>query len=255
MQTREEIFNFWLPATVLKAETDKDGKRWIQGVASTDHLDLQGERVTQKGIDFNYFLKKGYINDDHNSGPEYKVGEPTEAKVTKDGFWLKGFLYKGQERSDYWWKFLNSLEESGSSRRVGFSIQGKVERRAGNKIDKCWIQDVAITAAPVNTHTWAEIIKSLSSESWCEVAKGCSPDCSGDCDHEKALSTSSGAAMIPESLEGGAKIQTYKSFSDIPEGTDLSYDDCVRVLQLDKGWSRPTAQAVADAIFIEKGLK
>lgn len=242
----EKRFSFFIPASVVKAEKDKDGKRWIQGVASTDHTDLQGEKVDQKGIEYDYFLKHGYINDDHKSGPEHKVGEPVEAKMTKDGFWIKGFLYKGKDRADHWWEHLNSLQQSGSKRRVGFSIQGKVQKRRGNRIEKCWIQDVAITASPVNTHTWAEIAKSLAHDEW--------EDKEGD---EKALSTSSGAAMIPESLEGKQKTTTWKGlypdFYNIPGDADLSYEDCVRLLQLQKGWSRNTAETVTDAIFIKKG--
>lgn len=242
---RTESFNFWVPADAIKSGVDNDGKRWIQGIASTANLDLQGERVTQRGLDFSYFLKNGYINDDHKEGPEHKVGEPTEAKITKDGFWIKGFLYKGKERADHWWDHLNSLDQSGSKRKVGFSIQGKVERRNGKTIDKCWIQDVAITAAPVNTHTWAEIVKSLNADTWSEDEE----------DQDKALSTTSGGAMIPESLEGELKNQTYKSFRDIPAGANLSYDQYVDTLQLEQGWSRKTASAVVDAIFVKKGLR
>ena len=242
---RTETFNFWLPADAIKSGVDKDGKRWIQGIASTDNLDLQGEKVTQKGLDYDYFLKNGYINDDHKDGPEHKVGEPTEAKVTKDGFWIKGFLYKGKERADHWWNDLTSLDQSGSKRKVGFSIQGKVQRRNGRTIDKCWIQDVAITAAPVNTNTWAEIVKSLNADTWTEESE----------EEEKALGTANGAAMVPESLEGGVANQTFKSLQEIPGNADLSYGQCVNVLQLDMGWSRKTARAVVDAIFIKKGLR
>lgn len=249
MSNQTDTFSFFLPASVIKAEKDKDGKRWIQGIASTDHLDLQGETVAQKGIDYTYFLSDGYINDDHKDGPEHKVGEPTEAKVTKDGFWIKGFLYKGKERSDYWWEHLNALERSDSNRKVGFSIQGKVTRRAGKKIVKCWLQDVAITASPVNTKTWAEIVKSLNAEKWEENFENLDKE-------EKALSAGGdGGALIPESLEGGVKVTTYKSISDIPPTENLSHDEWIRVVQLDKGWSRATAKAVVDAIFIKKGLR
>lgn len=250
----ENSFNFFLPAEVVKSG-GKDDKRWIQGIASTEHLDLQGEKVLQSGIEYDYFLRYGYINDDHKSGPEHKVGEPTEAKITKDGFWIKGFLYKGKERADYWWEHLNSLEQSGSNRKVGFSIQGKVKRREGRKIAKCWIQDVAITASPVNVKTWAEIVKSLCNEPWCKSGPCCdSPDCDGECDH-KALTTTSGAPLVPESLEGNAKVQTFKSLDEIPDHVSLDRDQWVRCLQLDKGWSRSTAKAVVDAIFISKGIK
>lgn len=266
----EDKFGFFVPVDIIKSETDKDGKRWIQGIASTDSLDLQGERVSQNGIDYSYFLKHGFINDDHQSGPEHKVGEPTEARITKKGFWIKGFLYKGKDRADHWWEHLNALQRSGSKRKVGFSIQGKVQRRQGKRIIKCWIQDVAITASPVNTSTWAEIVKSLALENWCEasytpwadVNKACDcKNCPCNVDKEKALSTSGqGRALIPESLEGANKVTTYKSINEALDecfkSMDVirSLDDAVTYLQFRHGYSRKTAEAVADSIFTSKGL-
>jgi hypothetical protein len=162
---------------------DKSGKRWIQGIASTDGRDLQGEILEQNGIDLTYFLKHGYFNDDHKSGPEFKVGQPTEAKLTKNGLWVKGFLFKNpnsteETRADYYWNLMNQLQASGSDRKVGFSIQGKVIRRNGTKIEKCWIQDIAITTQPVNVATWAEIAKSLSTQKWDIVKDAEDKDCS-----------------------------------------------------------------------------
>lgn len=252
-----EDFHFFMPAeAVTKAKTDKDGNRWIQGIASTADLDLQGEVVSQKGIDFAYFVKKGYINDDHKEGPEHKVGEPTECRMTSEGLWIKGFLYKGKERSDYWWEHINALEQNNSSRKVGFSIQGKIMRREGNTIVKCWLQDVAITASPVNTATWAEIVKSLSKETWCKHPW--EDDCVGGCcacngpekeKEEKALSAGGmGRMMIPQSLEGSAKVQTYKSVERI------SFEEAVRFIQTNKGYTYPVAKALADAIFITHGI-
>lgn len=165
----EEDFNFWMPAQAVVVKggekgSDKTGKRWIQGIASTSDCDLQNEVVSQSGIDFEYFLKHGYFNDDHQKGPKYRVGEPTECKITKNGLWVKGFLHKEKEASDDIWEHMNSLAASGSTRKMGFSIEGKIRRRNGNRIDKCWVQNIAITAAPINTKTYADIVKSLNAE-------------------------------------------------------------------------------------------
>lgn len=265
----KDTFNFFIPITSFqKSEGEgkdkKDGKRWIQGVASTDDLDLQGETVVQSGIDTGYFLEHGYFNDDHKAGPENKVGEPTECRITKAGLWVKGFLYKGKERADYWWEHLNSLEQSEATRKAGFSIQGKVMRRAGSSITKCWLQDIAITASPVNTSTWAEIVKSLSKERWCvhpwksleKSCKGCAGAelCKDDlCQEEvekKALSAGGmGRVMIPQSLEGHNKVTTYKGIEK------FTFDEAVTFLQISKGYSRASALAVADAIFTSQGLR
>lgn len=170
----EDSFKFWVPAqavTISKAEKGKkNSKRWIQGIASTDHTDLQGESVSQTGIDFSYFLKHGYFNNDHKPGFEHKVGEPTECKVTKQGLWVRGFLYDNHKIADDIWSLMQSQETTdGARRKVGFSIEGKVKRRNGKKIESCWIQDIAITPAPINTASWAEMAKSLSAQPWNEA--------------------------------------------------------------------------------------
>lgn len=169
--TTSDDFGFWVPFEIVKSKKDKDGKRWIEGIASTSDEDLQQEIVDQRGIDFTYFLKYGYFNNDHKPGFDNKVGEPTEAKITSNGLWVKGFLFKNKKVADNIWEMANSLEASQSTRKLGFSIQGKVLRRAGKRILKCWIQDIAITAAPINTSTWLDVVKSLNAvptDTWCD---------------------------------------------------------------------------------------
>lgn len=245
----------------LVVKSDKEGRRIIQGIASTDDTDLQGEVVIQKGIDYSYFMRHGFLNDDHKEGPEHKVGEPLECRITPAGFWIKAMLYKGKERADFWWEHITALKNNDSSRKVGFSIQGKVLRREGKTIHKCWLQDVAITASPVNTSTWAEISKSLNSEKWCvhpwdDTCVGGCCSCSKSLeavdadkeDEEKALSAGGmGAMLVPESLEGSVKEQTYKS-------DRLSYADAIKFLQEDRKYSLYTAKALADAIFVTHGI-
>lgn len=172
MADKYENISFWMPIQAVISKGSKDstgadteGRRWIQGIASTDDVDLQGEIVEQQGIDFSYFLKYGYFNDDHKAGPEFKIGEPTDCKVTSRGLWVKGFLHKGNKHADAYWEKIKSLDMSDSRRRIGFSIQGKVISKVGNRIKKCWIQDIAITPQPVNAATWAEVAKSLRATS------------------------------------------------------------------------------------------
>jgi hypothetical protein len=260
-----DSFHFFLPVEKIQKSESKDGKRWIQGIASTDDRDLQGEVVRPTGIDYSYFLKYGYINDDHKEGPEHKVGEPTEARITDAGLWMKGYLYKGKDRAEYWWEHVTTLAQNDSARKVGFSIQGKVLRREGNTIAKCWLQDVAITASPVNTNTWAEIVKSLGGQKWClhpwdDVCKGgcctCGPalkslsasDKDDKEDEEKALTAGGmGRVITPQSLEGRAKVLTHKS-------NKISYQEAIGYLQARRGYSFPLAKALADAIFATTGI-
>jgi hypothetical protein len=219
MDLKNDRFSFWVPAEVMRKGDDPEGKRWIQGIASTDHLDLQGEIVDQDGIDFSYFLKYGYFNNDHKPGFENKVGQPTECKVTNKGLWVKGFLLKKHQVADSIWELLTSLKESNSARKVGFSIQGKVLRRNGNKISKCWIQDIAITPSPVNPTTWAEVAKSLAAQDWAVERP----------------------TVTPRNVNSlGSKNSMEKS---------LSYEDAVIYLQVKNGLTRNTAIKVADYAF------
>ncbi len=196
----EETFNCWVPASALSkggSAKSADGRRYIQGIASTDTSDLQGETVDPAGIDFGYFVKNGYFNWDHQQDPNARIGEPLDCKVTKNGLWVKGYLYNENKIAEQVWEQMNSLEASKASRKMGFSIEGKVRRRSGKKIEKCWIQNIAITAQPVNTNTWAEIVKSLAKE-----VK----------DETKAL-TAEGSDLVPESLDKEDKKNLSKSYT------------------------------------------
>ena len=152
---------------ISKAKAKEEGKvRVVEGIASTPHTDLQNEEVNQSGIDFSYFLKHGYFNWDHKPGADNKIGEPWEVKVTPKGLYVKGMLYKGKKVADAVWEHIKTLATNPNSKRqVGFSLQGKTLLRKGQKIARCWIQDIAITTAPINHHTYLDVVKSLSAYS------------------------------------------------------------------------------------------
>lgn len=227
MSTQEKSFRCWVPAQLVKG--GKDGKRWIQGLASTDARDLQGEIVAQKGIDTSYFMNHGYFNNDHKPGSENKVGEPTECKITKDGLWVKGFVYEGKKAADDIWEHITSLNKSGSRRKMGFSIEGKVVSRNGSIIEKCWIQDIAITPAPVNNTTFAEIAKSLNAMKWEEKT-------------EKAVEASSNVQAC-ESLD-----EEEKDEKKVSKG--LTFSEAVDFIQAkEPSLSKEAASSVASVIF------
>lgn len=241
----EDTFSCWIPAQAILVKggeggADKSGKRWIQGIASTAAKDLQGEIVTQDGIDFDYFLKHGYFNNDHKPGFENKVGQPTECKVTKQGLWVKGFLFEKSKIADDIWNMISTLNASGSNRRVGFSIQGKVQRRAGNVIQKCWIQDIAITPAPVNAATWCEVAKSLSAQTWA-FNKALNADNDTDNELEEKALTAQGSPLVPESLD--AKV------SEDRTSKSLSFDEAVDFIVKSHGVNRDAAESIAKIAF------
>lgn len=208
----EQSFRFWMP--LLKAGADEQGRRWIEGIASDEDVDLQGERVVQKGLDLEYFARHGFFNWDHQdvviakgqAGEEKvcigKIGEPTVVRSSDRGLYVKGFLYRDSPLADAAWELARSLEASGASRRLGFSIQGKTLHKEGSKIVKAWIQDIAITPAPVNPRTYLDIAKGLGATPG-EFGKALS---TGYAKGEDApVQPGEGGALRPESLEGRAK--------------------------------------------------
>lgn len=289
---RDEDFSFWLPMEIIKADPKdkKKGKRrLIQGIASTPDEDLQKEIVEARGIDFSYFLKYGYYNNDHKPGFENKVGQPMECRVTSKGLWTKGFLFDNHRIADSIWELANALEASQADRKLGFSIQGKVTRRAGRKILKCWIQDIAITAAPINTNTWIDVVKSLAAlpeDYFCDDT-GCfyvSPRqispvhksrCGKSCVKNVETKALAGGLAIDEeemdlkkdtkqcSCGGHDKPEKALSVGSLPppeslEGKaadqswankSLQFDDCVDLLCEFRGLARPDAVVVAEAVF------
>ncbi len=79
---------------LIKAEIDttQPNTAKIAGVISTDEVDLQGERVLQKGLDFSYFLKKGTFNYEHQSGAQNMLGYPTKITQRKGYTEVEVFL-------------------------------------------------------------------------------------------------------------------------------------------------------------------
>jgi len=243
----DDTFQFFVPAQIIDLEKsarpgkprEKGAKRWIQGVASTATRDLQDEIVDQTGIDFSYFLKHGWFNNDHRPGFKNKVGQPTEARITKNGLWVKGFLLENHGVADDIWELMHSLETTQSDRRLGFSIQGKVKERSGSRIKKCWIMDIAITPAPVNTTTWAEIAKSLSAHKWDLTEKSQSTLCPQIPLH------GAHSVLGVESLEDEEKEDR-----DLPEvSKGLTLTEAVSFLETTHGLPRSAAEKVAHAIF------
>lgn len=162
-------FSFFIP--LKKGKDSGDEKRIIEGIASTEQRDLQNEEVLQRGIDINYFLKRGKLNWDHKSGPENIIGEPLDCKHTDKGLYVKGMLYKSHPRAQATWDLANAMEKSGSNHGLGFSIQGKVVRKGVGDdgqgvIESCWLQEIAVTAHPINQNTYMDIVKALNSEHW-----------------------------------------------------------------------------------------
>jgi hypothetical protein len=141
-------------------EGQDKGKAKIQGVISSECVDYQGDVIRQDGLDFSYFMRSGFLNDDHKSGPGAVVGEPVRIFRTevngKPATAMEGFLYLDKPRAREIYETAKAIRDCNGSRRLGFSIEGQVvERDPGNPkhILKARVLHVAVTHAPVNPDT------------------------------------------------------------------------------------------------------
>jgi len=129
-------------------------------------LDKQGERIVQKGLDFEPFLDDGWFNDNHGQKTTDVLGYPTKAGFVKkgarlpngrtaesNGWWAEGYLLNTSEGRRTW-QLCQALGKS--PRQLGFSIEGSVKQRSpANEavITRAVVKNVAITHCPVNTGT------------------------------------------------------------------------------------------------------
>ncbi len=168
-------FTFSMP--LIKSENANEDDRLVRGLASCETTDAQGEIILQKGMDVSPCLKSGFVNWDHNAGPENLIGVPLEIEIAdiqnhpimkKSG--LKGVgcyaearLFKGHARAEAVWSLLKSI--NGSGRGLAWSVQGSVLERSGpsnNYLARTVIRHLAITHQPVQTDSFAELAKSLT---------------------------------------------------------------------------------------------
>lgn len=218
--TKEKIdsntWRFFMPFSeaylekAIKIEDKKndadDPTDWkIGGVASSGKdEDLEGEIVVPTGIDFDsYFKRFGFFNSEHKKGAAFKVGIPTKAEINKDGdFYVEGYLLKDMPEAQGIWTLMKTLKKGNHPRRIGFSIEGKTVLQEGRKILKSFLLEIAVTANPVNTSTYADVLKSLSV---------CKKDNSLESLNYLAKSSSvadlSDNSMLDKTLEAGAQIE------------------------------------------------
>ncbi len=157
-------FKFVMPAELEKA---KDGKWKVRGLASNQITDQQGETIIQKGMDLTPIdQKKGVLNWDHKKGPENTIGLLDGYSQGENGLYVEGRLFKNHTKAVAVKEIMDSLD--GEDRgRMGLSVEGQIlERDPANPkiIKKCRISAIALTMNPVNTETYASLVKSMSGD-------------------------------------------------------------------------------------------
>jgi hypothetical protein len=167
----EKNFKFHLPLEVLEKAVDANGKEVMKigGIASTSAKDADGEFLDPQGFDLSYFKSQGFFNWHHMSkkDPTAIIGEPTSAKITKDGLYVEGFLYSDSPIAKSVFSTAQMLEKSSNNRRLGFSIEGKATQRRSEDeqhpdfkyVERASITGCAITFMPKNPKTYMDLIK------------------------------------------------------------------------------------------------
>lgn len=232
-------FKFNLDVDIEKSGQGQEERRFIKGYASNSTTDRQDESLVQKGLDISDFVNHGYFNYDHDNSIILGYPLPT-CRVDERGFYVEGELLKGIPMADKIWELAKALKKSNAPRKVGFSVEGKVVKRNGNKIEKAKIYNVAITTNPVNpTCTWDAVVKSFNTNT-------SSIDKSLMAGHETNPDSMEGGEVFQkESLETSLKNLSYvidnedkkKKLKEELTQKSLSARETILYLQLTKGWS------------------
>ena len=218
----EDKFKFWCPIEKAKYldPTTGDEVMRLGGIASTSDEDSDGEFLDPKGFDIKPLLESGMVNWHHQAKgqPATIIGEPSKAEIRPEGLYIETDLYPSSQIARDVWDLAETLEKDSKTRRLGYSIEGKVVKRKSNdknspdykKIVKAIITGVAITHQPKNPKTFANIIKGEIDDDFEEEV-------------EEAMDTENGKALKKESVDKKIKNQTFSKaeaierfFKDIP---------------------------------------
>ena len=215
----------------IEKSEDEYNSRQICGIMTTDRIDRQGESVVAKGLEFKDFLSNGHFNDNHSQETSAIIGYPEAVNYHEDmgefskslegtsGWSCTGYVLKGTKRSDGIWELAKSLM-SVPSRKLGFSIEGKVERRKDKTIVKANIRNVAITNCPVNTDAqWDVLAKSFNDEDTAIKAM------------------SAGFATAPAAQSGGGAIRSESLEHDKDKRPSKKNKTIEDALKLSMGWN------------------
>jgi hypothetical protein len=238
-------FNFWCPVEISKAIDQNTGEEvmLLGGIASTADEDSDGEFLDPKGFDINPLLESGMVNWHHQAktNPGTIVGEPTKAEIRDEGLYIETKLYPSSQIAKDIWELAKTLDQDSDTRRLGYSIEGKVLERKSNdrnspdykKISKAVITGVAITHQPKNPKTFANIIKGDIEDDFDdeEENKKNDEDVKSKEDEyykkvgikNKSLDTTTARSLIKESVDDELKVTTFgkaevmeRIFKDIP---------------------------------------
>ena len=166
MISNKDKFNFFVPLEIEKGKGDKvDYQNMkVKGIASTRDQDADEEILEPSGFELTEFVKSGFINYNHQSATKASalIGEPTSAKIIDGKLNIQGMLYPDSPTARDVYDTAIMLEKNSKTRRLGYSIEGKVIKRDltnPKRILKAKITGCAITPKPKNSYTLLEVVK------------------------------------------------------------------------------------------------
>ena len=178
---RNNDFNFFIPLSEDALEKsskvtgeDRYKNMIVEGLASDDSEDTDEEVLEPNGYILDRFLKYGKINYEHlaKSDPSMWIGEPIAASVKDNKFYVKGKLWDKHPIARKFWDTALIMKASGSTRRPGWSIEGKklmVDPFNKKRIRKALITNIALTFSPKNANSYADIVKGGYEKSFIDI--------------------------------------------------------------------------------------
>ena len=198
-----DLFSFWVPFDVI----EKGGQPGVPeepgligGIMSVESPDQQNETIIQAGMDFGYLLSKGWINYEHQPGPENIIGEPIDVTPTTyqgvPATAFRGRLFLDRPRAREVWDAAVAIKKSGSTRRLGYSVEGHTlfrDPQDRKRVLKSRILNLAVTAHPVAPDARLEVLAKAASIGYQAPATG----------------GGSHGPVVPQSLEGRVSSATF----------------------------------------------
>ncbi len=252
-------FDFEVPVTFFEKAGAEPGKeRRIGGLISSESPDRMGEVILQRGLDFGDFMNNGWFNDNHSKATDDILGYPEQVKqfqkgqklpngkkAEANGTWAEGYLLD-TKKADKIWELGKALQKT--NRRLGFSVEGSIQRRIGPKttfqkgtdgepgkwvgsvIAKAKVREVAVTKCPVNATSKMDILtKSLLA---CSAAE---PD-----ELEKALGMGTATGGVPSQPAGS---QTGETAGQVLATESLEQDENIGARLISEGLPEPEEEA------------
>ena len=132
------FFSVWAPFDVLSKAGVNGGDSEpmtgkIGGIISSETTDQQGETLIQGGVDWDYFLNKGWFNYEHAAGPDNVLGHAEMVKAVeyqgRPATAVEGVLYLHKPKAREIFETAQAMQKAKTSRRLGFSVEGQVVAR------------------------------------------------------------------------------------------------------------------------------